>query len=152
MAIETNERAARKPPAIANQVVKLLLRSPIHRLISNSLLLLTFTGRKSGKQYTIPLGYGRQGNTLKLFTDHTWYKNLLAQPQVKVRLQGKELNGTAEVMRDKQQIAREMEAYVRQRPGAARAYGVTFDTDGQPDPASLRKAAERFVLIYVMLV
>lgn len=151
MAIETNKRAARKPPEIANQMVKLLLRSPLHRLISNSLLLLTFTGRKSGKQYTIPLGYGHRGNTLMLFTDHNWYKNLLVHPSVKVRLRGKELSGTAEVIRDQEQIAREMEAYVRQRPGAARAYGVTFDADGQPNAESLHNAAARFVLIYIKL-
>ncbi|HZT98682.1 MAG TPA: nitroreductase family deazaflavin-dependent oxidoreductase [Ktedonobacteraceae bacterium] len=152
MALETKERAERQPPQIANQIVALLLRSPMHRLISNTLLLLTFTGRKSGKEYSIPLGYGRQGNTLTLFTDHPWYKNLLARPTVKVRLQGKERTGTAEViLDDKELTAHEILAFVRHHPRAARAYSVTFDAEGQPNQESLRKAAERFVLIRVKL-
>ena len=152
MATETKNRAERRPPKIANQLVALLLRSPMHRLISKDLLLLTLTGRKSGKKYTIPVGYGRQGDILALFTDHTWYKNLLAHPMVKVRLQGKERSGTAEVIRnDKEQIAQEMLAFVRHRPGAARAYGVTFDAERKPNQESLHNAADRFVFIRLKL-
>jgi hypothetical protein len=118
MAIETNERTARKPPKIANQLVKLLLRSPMHRLISHSLLLLTFTGQKSGKRYTIPLGYAHRGDTLMLFTDHNWYKNLLAQSEVKVRLQGKELSGIAEAGVDNLPVAQLLQlCYTPKRGG-----------------------------------
>jgi hypothetical protein len=38
-------------------VMKALLRSPLHRLLDGTLVLLTYTGRKTGKQYTIPIGY-----------------------------------------------------------------------------------------------
>ncbi|HZU71045.1 MAG TPA: nitroreductase/quinone reductase family protein [Ktedonobacteraceae bacterium] len=152
MAVETKASAARRPPKIANKIAALLLRSPMHRLMSNFLLLLTFTGSKTGKRYTIPIGYQREGNMLRLFTDHTWYKNLLKFPTVKVRIQGKEYTGTAEVIReDKEVIAREMEVFVRHLPNAARAYGVSFDEDGKPNQESLSNAAERFVLIRVHL-
>ena len=152
MAVGTKEHVARRPPKIANQIVAPLLRTPMHRLISKDLLLLTFRGRKSGKQYTIAVGFGRQGNTLTLFTDHTWYKNLLAYPQVKVHLQGKERTGTARVFpEDKELTAQEMLEFVRHRPGAARAYGVIFDAEGNANQESLRSAAERFVLIHINL-
>ena len=42
---------------IMNPAIKLILRSPLHGLMSKRLLLITFTGRKSGKQFTTPLGY-----------------------------------------------------------------------------------------------
>jgi deazaflavin-dependent oxidoreductase (nitroreductase family) len=152
MAVETKEQAHRRPPKIANTIAALLLRSPLHGMLSSFLILLTFTGRKSGKQYSIPVGYGRQGNTLALFSDNKWYKNLQVNPKVKVRLQGKERKGTAEViLDDKERIAREMGAFVSHSKQAARAYGVTFDADGSVNQESLRKAAELWVLILVHL-
>jgi hypothetical protein len=32
-----------------NKPIAFILRSPLHRMLSRSLLLITFTGRKSGK-------------------------------------------------------------------------------------------------------
>jgi len=152
MTVETRERTERNVPKLANQIVVLLLHSPLHRLVSKNLLLLTFKGRKTGKFYTIPVGYGRRGNTLILFTDHQWYKNLVVYPKVKVRLQGKELTGIAEVIRkDKALTAEEMASFVRQHPGVGRAYSVTFDANGQLNQETLRSAAERFMLIRVHL-
>lgn len=42
---------------LMNCVPQLLLRSPLHGLMSNRYLLITFTGRKSGKRYTTPVAY-----------------------------------------------------------------------------------------------
>jgi hypothetical protein len=43
--------------SVMNPFMKGLLRSPLHRLLSGTLMLLTYTGRKTGKQYTIPIDY-----------------------------------------------------------------------------------------------
>jgi hypothetical protein len=42
---------------LMNCVPQLLLRSPLHGLMSNRYLLITFTARKSGKRYTTPVAY-----------------------------------------------------------------------------------------------
>jgi hypothetical protein len=42
-----------------NPLVTAVLRSPAHWLLSPGLMLLTVTGRKSGRHYTIPVGYHR---------------------------------------------------------------------------------------------
>src|SRR5205085_11984824 len=39
-----------------NPVAKALLRSPMHRLLSKNLMLLTVTGRKTGRIDTLPVG------------------------------------------------------------------------------------------------
>jgi hypothetical protein len=39
---------------IANPFVRLILRSPLHGLFSAALLLITYLGRKSAKEYTLP--------------------------------------------------------------------------------------------------
>ena len=46
---------------IGNTFIKLFLRSPLHRMMSKSTLLITFTGRKSGNKYTTPVNYSLEG-------------------------------------------------------------------------------------------
>jgi hypothetical protein len=41
-----------------------------------STLLITFAGRKSGKMYTTPIVYLREGAALLMTTDSPWWKNL----------------------------------------------------------------------------
>lgn len=55
------------------------------------LLLLTTTGRRSGHQHTIPLGFVEDVTTLVLFASNqgaaqhpAWYLNLVADPEVVV--------------------------------------------------------------------
>ncbi len=56
-------------------------------------LLLTTTGRKSGKQFTTPLIYGQDGDRYLIVgsrggADHhpQWYLNLVAQPEIEVQV------------------------------------------------------------------
>src|SRR6202050_5585818 len=56
-------------------------------------LLLTTTGRKSGEKFIFPLFYGEAGNSYIIVAskggapDHpSWYKNLVANPEVEVQV------------------------------------------------------------------
>jgi deazaflavin-dependent oxidoreductase (nitroreductase family) len=58
-----------------------------------TILLLTTTGRRSGEQRTIVLGYGRHGGRLVVIASNNgaasnpdWYQNLLADPNATVEL------------------------------------------------------------------
>ena len=42
---------------VINPLVRLLIRSPLHPLASRRLALISYTGRLSGRRYTIPVGY-----------------------------------------------------------------------------------------------
>ena len=61
---------------IMNKVPAAVLRSPLHRAMSDKYLLLTFTGRKSGKRHTTPVAYLKEGETLLMTADSPWWKNL----------------------------------------------------------------------------
>lgn len=76
--------------AIINPAMRLLLHSPLHRLMSRSLMLITFTGRRSGRRYTTPVRYLRIGTTIKCFTSQEgqWWKNLRGGADVILRLEG----------------------------------------------------------------
>jgi hypothetical protein len=43
--------------ARANAVVRPLLQSPLHSVVSGRLMLLDYTGGKTGKQYSFAVGY-----------------------------------------------------------------------------------------------
>ena len=63
---------------IINPMMKFLLRSPFHGVLSDSLMLITFTGRKSGKRFTTPVRYIQKGDTVRCFTaaENQWWRNL----------------------------------------------------------------------------
>lgn len=119
-----------KPPKfifkyLANPILKRVLRSPRAK-IGEMILLLTFTGRKSGKKFTTPIGYRRVGDkTLVLFTDSPWYKNLLGGAPVTVMLKGREMSGWAVATHDTEQIVSETAQHLRSRGlQSAREIGI----------------------------
>jgi deazaflavin-dependent oxidoreductase (nitroreductase family) len=139
-------------PPYVNQTLKLLLRSPAHGMISKSILLITFTGRKSGKSYTTPVSYSIHGDQVYIFTHATWWKNLLGGAPVTLRIQGQELPGLAEpVAADKEAVAAGLAAHLRKVPSDARYYDVTFDDDGNPRAEEVEKAVQTVVMIQVRL-
>lgn len=120
---------------VVNPVMAAVLRSPLHGLLSTSIILLTFHGRKSGKRYTVPIGYLQQGDRLVLFTHSNWWKNLRGQAPVSVRLHGKEVQGTAALLEDPAAIAEAVRVLVeRHGETRARRAGIISGSHG-PDAA-----------------
>jgi hypothetical protein len=84
-----------------NQVVKAMLGSPLHPLAgSAALALITVTGRKSGREFTFPVGYRQQGNTVKIVVGwperKVWWRNLRGEgAPVRMRIRGEERTGHA---------------------------------------------------------
>ena len=65
------------------------------RLVDNDMLLLTTSGRASGRPHTVPLLYLRDGETLVVFASWggrdrhpEWYLNLVAECRAHVRVRG----------------------------------------------------------------
>src|SRR5438552_1341588 len=79
-----------------------LLRSRRHGLVSHNVMLVTFTGRRSGRRYTTPVSYAREGGALTFATPrrYGWWRNLRAHAPVEVLVQGRTLNGRAVVTAD----------------------------------------------------
>jgi deazaflavin-dependent oxidoreductase (nitroreductase family) len=139
-------------PSFVTETMKFLLRSPMHGLVSKTVLLITFTGRKSGKSFTTPVDYSQEGNQVTIFSHANWWKNLQGGAPVTVRIQGRELKGNAEtVADDKQTVAIGLAAHLRKVPGDARFYGVTFDENRNPRADELEKAVQTVVMIRVRL-
>jgi deazaflavin-dependent oxidoreductase (nitroreductase family) len=63
------------------------------RLVHNDMLLLTTTGRRTGRPHTVPLLYLGEGDTLVVIASYggrdrhpAWYLNLVATPEVEVQV------------------------------------------------------------------
>jgi deazaflavin-dependent oxidoreductase (nitroreductase family) len=110
-----------------NPVVRAVLCSRAHRLLSGSLLLLDYTGRRSGHRYVLPVGYaptGAGGNLVVVVGQHTtktWWRNFEALPQkVTVRLSGHPRQASARLLRDgTDEHAQAVRAYRAMLPRAA---------------------------------
>lgn len=80
---------------MVNPVVRAILRSPAHRLLSGSTILLSFTGRRTGRTYTTPVMYAPDGDDLVVLVGHperkTWWHNLRAAARVRVLIAGREI-------------------------------------------------------------
>ena len=79
--------------SLGNLFIKPLLRSPLHFFVSGSLMLVTFTGRKSGTVYATPVQYFRDDDTIVFFTNklRAWWKNLTSGRPVTLRIKGRDV-------------------------------------------------------------
>lgn len=139
-------------PPWVNSIVRALLRSPLHRLLSSNTLLLTVTGRKTGKHYTIPISYIQDGDVLTCYTASAWANNLRGGAPVTVVLRGKERSGYAEVVADdRASIAAALANVFRRVRRDARYSGVRLDRTGQPNHADVARAAQFLVIVRIRL-
>lgn len=131
-----------------------ILRSPLHGLLSKSTLLLTVTGRKSGKKYTLPVNYVRDGETLWVTSqrDRTWWRNLLGGAPLEVVLAGKTWPAYGEALVEEPAVIAGLRQYLGKAPQAARYFGVKLAADGNPDPSDLALAARDRVVVQIQLV
>ena len=139
-------------PPYVNSAMKFILRSPLHGMVSKSVLLISFTGRKSGKTYTTPVDYSQEGDQVTIFTHANWWKNLRGGAPVSLHIRGRELQGLAEpVAEDKGLIAAGLAAHLRKVPSDAKYYGVTFDEGGNPKEEEVEKAVQSVVMLHIQL-
>lgn len=141
-------------PLWFNTVMKLVLRTPLlHSIVSDNIMLLTFTGCKSGKIYTIPVSYTQQGDAVMMFTNHIWGNNLVNNAPVKLHLRGHQLRAIAELNTDDvEQITPILYEHLRNKPADARIHHVTYDKSGNPVPAQVQQAAGNIRMIRFRLV
>jgi len=101
-------------------------------LIGRFVLLLTTTGRKSGRPRVTPLVFEQQGETILVASargaEADWIRNIQANPQVRVRVGRREFQGLAEVTTDAEKIADYIERQIKRNP---KAFGATEAGDPQ---------------------
>jgi hypothetical protein len=146
-----SEQESSTIPPVFNRLMSAMLRSPLHRVASRSVMLITFTGRKSGKIYTTPISYACEEDVVTAFTSAKWSRNLVGGAPVTLNIKNKDYQGTADVVDDKEAVAEALRTFLNQVRFDARFYQVKFDDDGQPNWEDVQRAAQRCVMLRVQL-
>ena len=135
-----------------NPVARFLLATPFHSLMSGRLMLLSFTGRKTGRLYTRPVSYVRVGDSLLVPGGGAWWKNLERRSQTQVCLRGVWNPVTPEVISEPIALAELMQRMLAMNPAIALFTGVKPGPDGRPDAAALERERRRgFVVVRLRL-
>ncbi len=147
----SQQESATIPPWM-NRIMSGLLRSPFHFVVSSTIMLITFTGRKSGQTYTTPISYAREGSVVTAFTGAKWSRNLAGGAPVTLRIKNKDYAGRGDAIADdKVAVAEGLRDFLRVVRFDARFYGVNFDDDGEPNWDEVQRAAQRATMIRVQL-
>jgi deazaflavin-dependent oxidoreductase (nitroreductase family) len=89
-------------------------------IVGRFVLLLTTTGRRSGKKRVTPLQYEKIGEDYYLGAARgvkaDWVRNIQSNPQVEIRVGARQFQGTAEVVTDPSKFADFIEIRLERHP------------------------------------
>ncbi len=126
---------------LANRLVRGLLRTPpFAQLLGARLVTLYVTGRKSGRHYTIPVAYTRDGDDLLIGTPFGWGKNLRAGEPLPIRLKGRLRQADVRAYTSEAEVVSAYAVMTRANKQFASFNQVSFDAGGNPEPEDLRAA------------
>src|SRR5215468_5786160 len=130
-------RQARVMRAV-NVPMRALLSLPFPTPLSRNLMLLHYTGRKTGKAYRQPVSYARESPEVLLTPGGgKWTLSLGEGRPVRLRLRGREVAARPEFISEAAEVDRLFGVIARQNPAAARFVPIPRDADGHFQPQAL---------------
>jgi hypothetical protein len=124
---------------VINVPMRRLLRLPFPTPLSRRLMLLTFTGRKTGRVYHQPVSYAPDGDTLLTPAGGRWKLNLREGQPTRVRLRGRDVLARPEFIRDVDEVERLLRRMTASNPRVA-SFIPVIARDGQIDRRKLQVA------------
>jgi hypothetical protein len=134
---------------VANKVVGALLRTPgVSSGIGKKLVIINVAGRKTGKQYSVPVAYARQGGKLLVGTPFAWARNMRSGEPVEIILQGKHRQADVQVISDEEGVVAAYDAMCRDNRQFAKFNNIGIGPDGTPVPGDLHAAFQHGARAY----
>lgn len=139
-----------------NPVIAAVLRSRLHGLLSPGLMLLTVTGRRTGRRYTIPVGYQRDGEIVTVMVSKAprkhWWRNYREPAPVELWLRGRARFGRAEVVTPGSEEFRSgCERTLRRMPWLGRQFGIEYDRRRGIAPGQLEALGAEIAIVRITL-
>ena len=127
-----------------NPIMRWLISSPFHFFVSKNILLLTYTGKKSGNTYSTPIDYLELDGALYTVSsrDRVWWRNLRQGAGVTLRLQGEDVQARAEVVEAEDQVEQILIPYFQAAPQIAKYLNIDLN-----DKNAITEAAKERVVI-----
>jgi deazaflavin-dependent oxidoreductase (nitroreductase family) len=104
-------------------------------------LVITVTGRKTGRLYSVPVNYSQSGDKVTIISrrDRTWWRNLRGGAEVILRQRGRDVRGRATVIEDDEGVVTALTDFTQQLSRVPRRL------------RDVREAAATRVVIHVQL-
>jgi deazaflavin-dependent oxidoreductase (nitroreductase family) len=126
---------------IANVPMRRLLSLPFETPIGRRLMLLTLTGRKTGRIYRQPVSYVEDDGVLLTPGGGRWKRNLVEGRPVSVRLRGRAVLATPELVGDPDEVDRLLRRMMSRNPRLS-SFVPFIGQDRRIDPDRLRTAID----------
>jgi hypothetical protein len=146
------------PPSVLmrvlNPLLSALLRSPLAGLVGKQFMVLGFTGRKSGRQFTVPVTAHVIDDVLySLTAGAAWKQNFRGGAPAQVVYDGKTTTMRGELIRDREAVSRLylrcVESYGVKH--AQHVMGVKFREQRMPTLEEFGEAVDRLGLAAIRL-
>jgi deazaflavin-dependent oxidoreductase (nitroreductase family) len=139
-------RIIKRPPQVAYAL-------GLGPLIGRLILLLTTTGRVTGKPRVTPLQYEIDGGVMFVGAARglksDWVRNILVNPLVEVRVRSRRFQGTAEVITDSTKIADYLEMRLKNHPRMVAAMLKADGIPSKPTRVQLEDYAAQIALVAI---
>lgn len=135
---------------IINKIVKIILRSPLHSIMSGSFMTISYTGRKSGKALATPVRYMRTGQGVRVYTaEHTqWWRNVKANPDVTLLVAGETAPYLASIYDRDPAVNRELLVeFLTLYPQDAVYQDIRLNKDGSLNQEDLAAASQKAIVV-----
>jgi deazaflavin-dependent oxidoreductase (nitroreductase family) len=117
---------------VFNPILRWILTSPLHKMMSNDVALIAFRGKKSGREYITPVQFARSGQVVWIIVGFPekkrWWHNLVGGADVRLCLQRQWLTGRATLLQgeaDQAEIIAGLNEMTRKYPSAkSTQYGL----------------------------
>ena len=125
---------------VVNVPMRAVLSLPFPTPLSANLMLVAYTGVKSGKAYRQPVSYARDGETLLTPGGGRWTLNLKGGRRVTLRLRGRNVTARADLVSDPAEVKRLLGVIAVGNPRATRFIPLPRRPDGRLEPDALAAA------------
>jgi hypothetical protein len=135
---------------LVNAVIRTLLRSPLHSLMSKSVLVVSYKGRKSGRRYSTPVRYVEVDDCIRCFTSEQvqWWRNVKRNPAISLLVQGISGPYRAEVQqRDPVVTKQKLRHFLSLFPQDASYQNIRLDADKSLNEDDLEAASHSAIVV-----
>src|SRR3984885_4147584 len=125
---------------VVNVPMRAVLSLPFPTPLSAGLMLISYTGVKSGKAYRQPVSHAQDGDTLLTPGGGRWTLNLKGGREVTLRLRGRDVTAHADLVSDPAEVERLLGVIAVGNPRAMRYIPIPRLANGRLDPDALAAA------------
>ncbi|MFV0276956.1 MAG: nitroreductase/quinone reductase family protein [Parahaliea sp.] len=118
--------------------------------MSRSLMLISFTGRNSGRRFTTPVRYVENDGVVRCFTsrENQWWRNLRGGAEVVLRIRGQNRPCRAiAIDSDPEQAKQWLTYYLGLFPQDAAYHDIRLNSDQSLVAEDLERASHRAIVV-----